>query len=63
MWRLGSILALLRMAVTVRVWRPGRYLHWRYETVFGRGLPESRRTLWHTAMEFGRWVRMMRRLR
>ncbi|MFT5424748.1 MAG: hypothetical protein ACI89L_002546 [Phycisphaerales bacterium] len=63
MWRARAVLALLRLAVITRAWRPGRYLHWRYETVFGRGVPEARGSVRRAGLEFGRWASMMRRLR
>lgn len=63
MWRLGAIVALLRLAVTTRAWHSGRYRHWRYETAFGRGSPGGRRTKVRAGLEFGRWVAMMNRQR
>jgi hypothetical protein len=40
----------------------GPYWTWRMQTAFGRGMPESRRELYASILEYGRWMARMRRL-
>ncbi|HYE03826.1 MAG TPA: hypothetical protein VD963_11415 [Phycisphaerales bacterium] len=58
---LGGVYELVRLALVARQGRRGPYWSWRLMTAFGRGYPESRRELARSVIEYGRWVRMMRR--
>jgi hypothetical protein len=57
----GAIYELLRLGVITRFDFRGPYWTWRMNTAFGRGMPASRRELVHSVLEYGRWVRRMRR--
>lgn len=58
---LGGLYELARLAVISRFNMRGAYWRWRLETAFGQGYPETRRELIHAVLEYGRWVRRMRR--
>lgn len=56
----GSLYELARLGVLTRFRFKGAYWRWRLHTAYGRGYPE-RRTLVRATIEYGRWVRRMRR--
>lgn len=58
---LGAVYELARLGVITRFRFRGPYWEWRLHTAFGRGYPESRWQLVHAVLEYGRWVRRMRR--
>jgi hypothetical protein len=58
---LWSIYELVRMAVVIRFRFSGAYWRWRMETAFGGGMPESKREMVRSLLEYGRWVHAMRR--
>lgn len=57
----GSVYELLRLAALTRLRFRGKYWRWRFATVFGRGVPDSRIELIARALDYGRWVRRLRR--
>jgi hypothetical protein len=57
----GAVYELARLAVVMRLRFGGAYWRWRIETAFGRGLPGSRWELVCSLVEYGRWVRAIRR--
>ncbi|MBL8999679.1 MAG: hypothetical protein JNK25_00920 [Phycisphaerae bacterium] len=58
---IGAIYELLRLAALSGFRLRGRYWSWRMHTAFGRGYPASRAELIRSILEYGRWVRSMRR--
>jgi hypothetical protein len=58
---LGALYELARLAILTRFRFKGPYWTWRMHTAFGRGLPESRRDLAASVIEYGAWVHRMRR--
>ncbi|MBC7835182.1 MAG: hypothetical protein H7Y88_08785 [Phycisphaerales bacterium] len=58
---IGAVYELARLAILTRFRFKGPYWTWRQHTAFGRGLPESRRELLASVLEYGAWVRRMRR--
>lgn len=58
---LGAVYELARLGVITRFRFRGPYWEWRLHTAFGRGYPESRWELVYAVLEYGRWVRRMRR--
>lgn len=63
--RLGGLWQLLLLAVRTRFRFGGAYWRWRNETAFGadaaRRPPLADRV--HAALEYGRWIHRMKRLR
>ncbi len=57
----GAIYELARLGIITRFRFRGPYWEWRLHTAFGRGYPESRVQLIRAVLEYGRWVRRMRR--
>jgi len=57
----GAIYELARLGIITRFRFRGPYWEWRLHTAFGRGYPESRVQLVRAVLEYGRWVRRMRR--
>jgi len=57
---LGGMWELLRLGVITRFRFRGPYWQWRLHTAFGRGYPR-RRELLASILEYGRWIRQMRR--
>ena len=58
---LGALYELFRLAALSGFRLKGRYWSWRMHTAFGRGYPASRGELIRSVLEYGRWVRRMRR--
>ncbi|MBS0195358.1 MAG: hypothetical protein JSR77_01235 [Planctomycetes bacterium] len=58
---IGALYELARLAVLSRFRLRGAYWQWRMHTAFGRGMPASRWVLVRSILEYGRWVRVMRR--
>lgn len=56
----GALYELARLAWISRFNMRGAYWRWRWETAFGAGEP-PRREIIRAALEYGRWVRRMRR--
>lgn len=59
---LAGISELIRLGAITRFRFRGPYWKWRLSTAFGRGYPASRWELLRSVLEYGRWVRRMRRL-
>jgi len=57
----GAIYELARLGIITRFRFRGPYWEWRLHTAFGRGYPESRVQLVRAVLDYGRWVRRMRR--
>lgn len=57
---LGGVYELTRLAFITRFRFRGDYWRWRLHTAFGRGYP-PRAELIRSVLEYGRWVRRMRR--
>jgi hypothetical protein len=57
----GGLYELARLGVITRFRFRGPYWEWRLHTAFGRGYPASRLELVRAVLEYGRWVRRMRR--
>ncbi len=57
----GGVYELLRLGVVTRLRFRGKYWSWRLETAFGRGYPKSRWEMVLAVLEYGRWIRRMRR--
>jgi len=57
----GAIYELARLGIITRFRFRGPYWEWRLHTAFGRGFPESRVQLIRAVLDYGRWVRRMRR--
>ena len=56
---------LMRLGIRTRFRFRGPYWRWRVETAFGAD-PASRpprRQMMHAALDYGRWIRRMRRMR
>ena len=58
---IGAVWQLFRLAALSGFRMRGKYWTWRMQTAFGRGLPASRRELFGSILEYGRWVGRMRR--
>jgi hypothetical protein len=58
---IGGAWELLRLAVITGFRFRGEYWQWRMQTAFGRGYPATRRELARSVLEYGSWVRRMRR--
>jgi len=58
---LGALYELFRLAAISGFRLRGRYWTWRMHTAFGRGYPASRMETIRSVLEYGRWVRRMRR--
>lgn len=56
-------LELLRLGFLSRFRFRGVYWSWRMHTAFGRGLPASRWEVVRAAIDYGRWIHAIRRLR
>lgn len=56
----GALYELARLALISRFRFKGPYWQWRLHTAFGKGYP-SRPELIRSVLEYGRWVRRMRR--
>ncbi|MFG0284631.1 MAG: hypothetical protein ACF8R7_09440 [Phycisphaerales bacterium JB039] len=57
---IGGLWELLRLGWLTRFRFRGPYWQWRMHTAFGRGYP-PRRELIASVLEYGRWMRRMRR--
>lgn len=57
----GGVYELARLAVITRFRFRGAYWKWRMATAFGRGLPPTKGELVCSILEYGCWVRRMRR--
>jgi hypothetical protein len=57
----GALYELIRLGFITRLDFKGPYWAWRLGTAFGRGYPTSRRELAASILEYGRWIRRMRR--
>lgn len=58
---IGGFYELARLGVITRFRFRGAYWRWRMETAFGQGMPESRVEMLRAVLEYGRWMRRMRR--
>ncbi len=58
---IGGIYELARLGVITRFNFRGAYWRWRMETAFGQGMPESRWEIFRAVLNYGRWMRRMRR--
>lgn len=58
---IGGLYELARLGVITKFRFRGAYWRWRMETAFGQGKPESRMEMLHAVLEYGRWMRRMRR--
>jgi hypothetical protein len=58
---LGALYELFRLAALSGFRLKGRYWTWRMHTAFGKGYPATRAELIRSVLEYGRWVRRMRR--
>ncbi len=58
---LGGVYELVRLALLTRLRFRSTYWRWRFTTVFGKGVPDSRRELVTHALRYGRWVHRLRR--
>lgn len=56
----GGLYELARLGAISRFRFKGSYWQWRLHTAFGRGYP-PRAELVRSVLEYGRWVRRMRR--
>jgi hypothetical protein len=56
----GALYELARLALISRFRFKGPYWQWRLHTAFGKGYP-GRPELIRSVLEYGRWVRRMRR--
>lgn len=59
---LAGLFELLRLGVLSRFRFRGPYWQWRLHTAFGRGTPASRWELCRSILDYGRWMRRMRRM-
>ncbi|MGE3107113.1 MAG: hypothetical protein AB7G11_05165 [Phycisphaerales bacterium] len=57
----GGVFELVRLGFITRFEFKGPYWSWRLHTAFGKGYPATRRELVRSVLEYGRWVRKMRR--
>ena len=57
----GALYELLRLGVITRFNFRGPYWSWRMNTAFGRSMPASRWETIRSILDYGRWVRHMRR--
>ena len=57
----GALYELLRLGVITRFNFRGPYWSWLMNTAFGRGMPASRWETICSILDYGRWVRHMRR--
>jgi hypothetical protein len=57
---LGGVYQLGRLGVITRFRFKGPYWEWRNQTAFGRGVPESKRELLASVLEYGVWMHRMR---
>jgi hypothetical protein len=58
----GAAYELLRLGVITRFRMRGAYWTWRLHTAFGRGYPASKWELAKSVLEYGVWVRRIRRM-
>lgn len=58
---LGGLYELARLGVITRFRFRGAYWRWRNETAFGQGMPASHAEMFHAVLDYGRWMRRMRR--
>jgi hypothetical protein len=56
-----GLVELARLAVISGFKFRGPYWTWRMHTAFGRGVPADRWAYYASILEYGRWVRRMRR--
>jgi hypothetical protein len=56
-----GLVELLRLLVISGFRLKGKYWTWRMHTAFGRGVPLNRSEYLRSILEYGRWVRQMRR--
>lgn len=57
----GGLYELARLALITRMRFRGPYWTWRLHTAFGRGYPASRAELYASVIEYGIWIRRIRR--
>jgi hypothetical protein len=57
---LGGLYQLARLSFITGFRFRGPYWEWRNQTAFGRGMPESKRELYRSVLEYGVWMHRIR---